>query len=491
MKKIYWKTNITLLVSFVAIAYVIYYPSLLNLKFFWDDEKFIFLNPAVYQAPSWYSFWQFNSPSYRSWPLGYAVFWSLLKIPGATIFFFKCINIFFHGLNTFLVEKILRKFKIKYSYLLAMLFLLHPLQVETVSWIFQLFTILATSFFLVSFLYSMKFFETDQRRYYFISLVCFLLSLWTKSILILAPFLIVFLAWYYQKSLKKFLWIIPFFLLSAYAALVTIKGTEAGVKNSKTNIKTEQVQVIKDVIEMAKSSVPIAAQPAVDNSYYEYIFNRVELTNEEKNYHFDRLKVFKQSSWYYFSKLIFPNELLFVYPKFDVPLGYSIAAVFILIALPVILYLRFRKREILFIPFGSFVFIFPFIGASFIAYYLWSNVSDHYAYPFVILLPFSLGLLFNYVGKKKAFTVISALLFFYLYLNIQYSVVFNSYERLYTKILLQNKHPRIYSALFQEYMEQVNPLKAEEVYKEVERLFPELNSTKEMKSKLDALKKNF
>jgi len=177
-----------LLLTFFIIATAVFFTSFLNLDFFWDDERFVFLNPSVLQAKSFLYFWNYKSEFFKSWPIGYSIFWILIKYaPTQSLFFYKFLNIFFHALNAFLVHRLVKTFHFPYPFFLALIFLIHPLQVESVSWIFQLLTILSFTFFILSLLLFIKFIQNKNWFMLTSSFIFFLFSLWTKSNSIFLP----------------------------------------------------------------------------------------------------------------------------------------------------------------------------------------------------------------------------------------------------------------------------------------------------------------
>ena len=74
-----YQKELLIFLGFITISFLVFFPSFLNQNFFWDDERFVFLNPSVLQAPNWYSFWIVKSDFHKSWPLGYSIFWILVK----------------------------------------------------------------------------------------------------------------------------------------------------------------------------------------------------------------------------------------------------------------------------------------------------------------------------------------------------------------------------------------------------------------------------
>ncbi|MEQ8908991.1 MAG: tetratricopeptide repeat protein [Vicingaceae bacterium] len=136
-----------------------------------------------------------------------------------------------HLLNGLLIFRILRqlKFNFSISYFLSVIFLLHPMQVESVSWVSAFSNLCFTCFYLLSFSAYIKFKQKQQFQFYLFSLLAFLLSLLAKSSAVTLP--LVLIAYdYFQNSklkLKKQLNKIPLLALSLIFGIITLNSREA------------------------------------------------------------------------------------------------------------------------------------------------------------------------------------------------------------------------------------------------------------------------
>lgn len=106
-------------------------------------------------------------------------------------------NIFFHGLNGFLVYQLSRllfreaklagKFVTIFSILSAFIFIILPSHVEAVTWIAARSDVIATSFGLAAFCCYLKYKETGDRRWFLFSYLLFLLGLLSKESVLVYP----------------------------------------------------------------------------------------------------------------------------------------------------------------------------------------------------------------------------------------------------------------------------------------------------------------
>jgi len=135
-------------------------------------------------------------------------------------------NILLHILNTlilfFIINKISKNFFV--SYIVAMLFAIHPVHVEAVAWVTARKDTLYSFFFLLSILFYIETYDSKHtKKLLFLSLVCFLLSCLSKPMAITLPFVLILIDFYNDKlkliNVKKY---IPFFIISAVFVYLAI-----------------------------------------------------------------------------------------------------------------------------------------------------------------------------------------------------------------------------------------------------------------------------
>jgi protein O-mannosyl-transferase len=121
----------------IIIAGAIVYSNALFGKFVWDDLPFIIFNPDTrsLNIPHLFGFNIFNSSGYYR-PIPAVYFTILFKLFGMHYFYYHFLQISLHMLNACLVFLFFKKFfKGIFSLFLALLFLVHPIQVESVAFI--------------------------------------------------------------------------------------------------------------------------------------------------------------------------------------------------------------------------------------------------------------------------------------------------------------------------------------------------------------------
>lgn len=198
-----------------------------------DDAYFIVGNPYLKDGLSWPGIrWAFSASLFSNSP--YADHWQPLVFlfqMAVTQFFglhpspFHLVNLVFHLFNTVLLFLILRKMTEKFweSGLVAALFALHPLHVESVAWVSELKDVLSAFLgFLALGAYAAYSKRPSWLRYLLV-IFFFVLGLMAKPMLVTLPFVFLLLDHWPLHRLNAKAWRekIPFFIVSAFSAWIT------------------------------------------------------------------------------------------------------------------------------------------------------------------------------------------------------------------------------------------------------------------------------
>lgn len=207
----------------------------------WDDRQYILENYVIRGLTADHlktAFTTFSLGNYAplhlvSYMIDYEI-WGLR--PSGFIF----TNIMLHTFNGMLLYTFLRRLSGDrvWIFFAALIFLLHPVQVETVVWAAERKTVLAMFFFLSSLICyreSREGVRSAARRWYFLSLVSFVAALLTKSVVVIMPLVIILfdLCYYREKRLKKIMLdALPFVILAAltvFVALISHSEVQGGI----------------------------------------------------------------------------------------------------------------------------------------------------------------------------------------------------------------------------------------------------------------------
>lgn len=197
----------SLLIPFLAITLVILlvYGNVLGNGFVWDDIDSIKESPILHSfqyIPKIFS--ESMNLIYR--PLVYSTYIFLYEIFGGHPFFFHAFNMGIHIAVSFLVFVLFRKFfNPRIALLITVLFSVHPVNVEAVTWVSAYSELSYVLFGLLSLLFAIRFGENKNTKFSLIlaSIFTFLGFLSKESTIIFSAFSVLYLLIFARK---KILW---------------------------------------------------------------------------------------------------------------------------------------------------------------------------------------------------------------------------------------------------------------------------------------------
>src|SRR6266404_9249127 len=152
----------------VVVTLAAYFPALRN-GFIWDDDMHLTQNPAVTSPGGLPAIWtSFVLPVY--YPVTFSAFWLIFQMWGANPAPYHAITLALHIANAALLYFLLRRLRIRAAWLIAAIWALHPVNVESVAWITELKNTLSGLFFFCSILAYLNFDERRNRLAYISSL---------------------------------------------------------------------------------------------------------------------------------------------------------------------------------------------------------------------------------------------------------------------------------------------------------------------------------
>jgi tetratricopeptide (TPR) repeat protein len=183
-KPLFVVNNKIVLAILFLLCCIVFYPVFSADFINWDDFDYVVNNPYItsisinniVQLLTEYRSGNYHPISVLSYLLDYS-------INGLNPFVFHAINLIFHFINGFLVYVLITKlFKDKvFGFIIAILFVINPLQVETVAWVAERKNLLYALFFFLSLIYYVSFIEKQQKKFLLLSLLFFVLSCLSKA----------------------------------------------------------------------------------------------------------------------------------------------------------------------------------------------------------------------------------------------------------------------------------------------------------------------
>ena len=144
----------------VAAAFIVYWPSLHGM-FFLDDGRYLTENPLITGSDGLYRFW-FTTEAVDYYPVSNTNLWIEWRLWGTNTTGYRVTNLVLHILTCLLLWRILLKLSIPGAFLAALLFAVHPLNVESVAWISQRKDMLALFLAMVSILFYLSYLRDED-----------------------------------------------------------------------------------------------------------------------------------------------------------------------------------------------------------------------------------------------------------------------------------------------------------------------------------------
>lgn len=189
----------------------------------WDDDRNILENLALKNG----SIWNFWAAPYNGLyvPIIYSLWTALYHFFGDDPVPYHAFNILLHFLNAALVYRLFKKISDGddfWSLIAALIFAIHPLQIEPVAWISGARDVLSSFFALLAIQCSLK------KNKWLVMLgapILFGLGLLCKPAVIVIPFLLVLLNLFYGQR-QKYLSYMPWFIIAVPIFFLTFKVQE-------------------------------------------------------------------------------------------------------------------------------------------------------------------------------------------------------------------------------------------------------------------------
>jgi protein O-mannosyl-transferase len=313
--------------------------------FLWDDDAYIINNELLTAPDGWQRIWfSLDSPS-QYFPLTYSTFriehalWSL-NTTG-----YHWVNLLLHVANALLVWAVLARLRVPGSWLAAAIFALHPVQVESVAWITERKNVLMGFFFLLTLLAWVAFVDERTRRpwmFYCLALTFYVLALAAKATACTLPAALFLILWLQKKpiTMRRVIQIVPFVVLGIASGLLAVWWERY---HQGTN-----------------RAVFLFLSPI------------------------ERILVASRAVWFYLSKIFWPSNLTFIYPRWNISPADLLDYIWLLAGIVACVAIYFLRRY-----FGRSVEVAaaffvttlsPVLGFIMLFTFRYTFVADHYQY---------------------------------------------------------------------------------------------------------------
>jgi tetratricopeptide (TPR) repeat protein len=205
-----------------------------------DDWIYVKQNPRVLAGLSWENIgWAFSTLKGANYlPLTWLGYMSIAQLFGPGPAGFHLANVLLHATNSVLVFLLLVDLtRARWrSALVAVLFAVHPLRLESVAWVAEFKDVLCVFFFLLTLLAYGRYVRASSRgravAWYFAAICLFVLGLLAKPMLVTLPFVLLLLDfWPLKRSVdwrRLLVEKIPFFAIAAGGSVLTFIAQRRG-----------------------------------------------------------------------------------------------------------------------------------------------------------------------------------------------------------------------------------------------------------------------
>ncbi len=322
-------------------------------QFLWDDHEWLANNPAVLAPNGLSIIWNPHAQTLHYYPLIFTTFWLEHGIWGLDTTGYHLINMIIHACGALILWRILDRLGLRAAWLAALLWAIHPVQVESVAWIVERKNTLSGAFYFLAAWSYLRFERiekdgnpSDDSRphwlFYALTILFFVAGLLSKTVICTLPAALGLILWWKRRKLS--------YRQIATLSLLLIIGLAIAI------FTTRQEKWVM-------------TEGGAENLSFT---------------HLQRLVIAGRDVWFYLRTLAFPYPLMAIYPRwnYDVASFANYAApIAVILVLSLLFFLRNRIGNAPWVGFAFFLITLS-PGLGFINFYTmhFSFVTDHYQY---------------------------------------------------------------------------------------------------------------
>ncbi|HTX88851.1 MAG TPA: tetratricopeptide repeat protein [Bacteroidales bacterium] len=238
-------TSLLLISGILILTFFLYRNSLNNQVLHFDDTEYFTIHPEVTHL-TWQSLPKFFTSYYLVMyqPLPVLTLSLNYHFTGTDPVPFHLVNLLFHLVNILLVYRLATLLfgKKGMALAIALVFAIHPMNVEAVSWISARSSGMYTMFYLLALIFYVRYIRKDLKTgQLLLSFLFFVLALFSKSQAITLPLVLILVDYFYRRNLispRVILEKIPFLILSAVFGWIALHNPASAEIASKGMLAT-------------------------------------------------------------------------------------------------------------------------------------------------------------------------------------------------------------------------------------------------------------
>ncbi len=335
--------------ALIVLAVFLAYLPVWHCGFIWDDNHYVTRNATLHDLDGLRRIWFVLGAVPQYYPLVHTSFWLEYHLWGLNPAGYHVVNVLLHATAAILLGLCCRRLQIPGAWLVAVIFALHPVCVESVAWITERKNVLsAVSYFAAALAY-LHFAPPDAAdasnrrpwRYYWAALALFVAALSSKTVTCSLPAALLLVCWWKKGYVRRgdILPLVPFFVTGAGLGLLTawIEKYHAGAQGAAWSLTFGE-----------------------------------------------RCLIAGRAVWFYADKLVWPAQLTFIYPRWNIATDVWWQWLFPLAAVGVLAGLWLARRRIGRGPLVAVLFfagtLGPALGFANVYPMRYSFVADHFQY---------------------------------------------------------------------------------------------------------------
>ena len=326
--------------SATAVLVVMSYAPALRGGFVWDDVIFS-EEPVIHAVSGLKSIW-LSPADIRNeghyWPLVYTTFWLEHQLWGLRPAGYHAVNILLHLVNCLLLWRLLERRQVPGAAVIAAVFAVHPVHVESVAWIIERKDVLSALCYLGAVLVWVRFVERPGPARYALALALFTAGLLAKTVVVTLPAALLIWHWWRRGRVTA----VDLLRLAPFAAV--------GVAITLADLAFYQS---REPLELGYTLV-------------------------------ERALIAARALWFYLGKLLWPVDLAVIYPLWEIDAGDPLAWAYLAAAAALAAALWLARRRIGRGPLAGAAYfavtLAPVLGFVDFGYMQFSLVADRFQY---------------------------------------------------------------------------------------------------------------
>lgn len=219
-----------LFVVFLLTIIIVYIPAI-RAGYIWDDNRYVTANELLTSIDGLGRIWFEIGATAQYYPLVFTTLWLQYHLWELQPAGYHLINVLLHACGAWFLFLVLRRLSVPGAFVVAAIFSLHPVHVESVAWISELKNTLSGVFYMSSLLLYLRYAgigdgdiaTVRRRRFYIGALLLFGCALLSKTVTCSLPATIVLLLWWKRKRLSPTMVVplLPMFAMGLLLGLTT------------------------------------------------------------------------------------------------------------------------------------------------------------------------------------------------------------------------------------------------------------------------------